>query len=96
MDRIENIKKLLNTVRSSEGSGFTYDEGKILANYHNKKGEKSSLAIKILSALGGILASSAFIVVLFLLDVLDSEWSSIILGIVLIGTAIGINKNMKH
>lgn len=95
MDRIENIKNLLNTIRSSEGSGFTCDEGKILANYHTKEGEKASLAIKILSVLGGILASAAFIVVLFLLDVLDSEWSSMVLGILLIGTAIGINKKYE-
>lgn len=92
MDKIENLKKLLNTIRSSEGSGFLCDEGAILSKHHRKDGEKASLAIKILSVLGGILASATFIVVMFVLEVFDSEWVAMIIGISLIAMAVGINK----
>lgn len=92
MDKIENLKKLLNTIRSSEGSGFLCDEGAILSKHHRKDGEKVSLAIKILSVLGGILASATFIVVMFVLEVFDSESIAMIIGISLIAMAVGINK----
>lgn len=89
---MKHIEKLLDTIRTAEGNGFQYDDAAILAEYQEREGKKSNLVIKILSVFGGLLATLAFVVFLFILGLYDSEWGMLLLGIALAGIAIGIDK----
>ena len=92
MDKINNIKTLLNNISLSEGATFEYDENRILDEYQKLSENKSSLAIKILSIFGGIIATIIFLVFLFFTGLYSSEIGVSIFGGVFILFAIFLNK----
>ena len=91
MEELAPKKALLERIKASEGSGFEYDEQAILEAYHLEKENKSSIAIKILSILGGFIAMLTFLGFLFIAGLYDSELGLILFGVGFIGTAIALN-----
>ncbi|RQO36698.1 DUF4401 domain-containing protein [Chryseobacterium sp. KBW03] len=87
----EEIKELLDYFRTIENKDFTYDEKAILTAYE-KNETHQSLAIKILSIFGGILASLSFLGFLFLIGLYDSTTGILTLAIIAIAAGVFINK----
>lgn len=92
MDKLTHTKALLDNISLSEGSDFVFDENAILNEYQKLGENKSSLAIKILSILGGFLATLTFLGFLAIAGLYESEFALLILGIVFISSAIWLNK----
>lgn len=86
------LEKIMDAVRATEESGFQYDEAAILSECGEKEGKNSSVVIKILSIFGGLLATLAFVVFLFILGIYDSEWVMLFLGIALAAVAVIIDR----
>ncbi len=83
-DNIEYISKL-------EGNSFEFNKIEIEKEYVNSQKEKSSIAIKILSVIGGFLATLAFLGFLLIAGLYDSEAGLVITGFIFIGAAIWLN-----
>ncbi|MBD3903522.1 DUF4401 domain-containing protein [Chryseobacterium sp. Ch-15] len=79
----EDIKQLLDSLQSSSDKDLKFNEEEIYKAYE-KSDNQQSLAIKILSIFGGIMASCLFIAFLFITGIYDSEWGLLVLGIPLI------------
>src|SRR5690554_5111352 len=92
MEPLTNKKELLESIRSIEGSTFDCDEKAILQAYNKEKEQPSNLAIKILSILGGFLATVSFILFLGLVGLYDSELGFIVIGSLLAISSIALNK----
>jgi uncharacterized membrane protein len=92
MKNQEQIQELLNEVQQTVGDSFAAQTDAIFAAYLAKNGEKSTLAIKILSILGGFLGMITFVAFLLLAGLYDSEVGMLAFGLVFIGGAIIINK----
>ncbi|MEE9349667.1 MAG: DUF4401 domain-containing protein [Flavobacteriaceae bacterium] len=92
MNKLDKINRLLQKIKAKEGDSFTYNEETILAEYKHNDDNKSTTTIKILSVLGGILATLAFVGFLFLTRIFRSEVSMLVLGIVFVIAAIWVNK----
>ncbi|MGU3375299.1 DUF4401 domain-containing protein [Chryseobacterium sp. M5A1_1a] len=80
----ENIKNLLDDLRSASNKEIHFDEGAIIAAYEEKDSDHQSLAIKILSIFGGIMACLAFLGFIFIAQLFDSQTGLAILGIMCI------------
>lgn len=91
MDKLTSKKLLLNRIRLSESETFECNETAILKAYETQDENKSSIAIKILSVFGGLLATLALLGFLLLAGLYDSERGLLVLGIAFIGFAIFIN-----
>jgi hypothetical protein len=92
MDKITSKKELLNSIRLAEGTSFQYNEEAILHEYELQKENKSSLAIKVLSIVGGFLATLAFLGFLFIAGLYESELGMILFGLGLITSALILNR----
>lgn len=92
MNSEEDIKELIQIIQVSEGNDFENDETAILNEYNKQHENKSSLTIKILSIIGGFLATIAFLGFLFIAGLYDSEIGLLLFGIGFIVTAIWLNK----
>ncbi len=84
MNKEENLEKIVNTIQLTQGDSFEYNKKAILNVYGKQNENQSSIAIKILSVFGGIIASLAFLGFLFFTGIYDSEMGVLILGIVAI------------
>ncbi len=93
--QLENIKKQLQNIALVEGENFSFDEKAIDKEILEAENNKSSLAIKILSIFGGILASSAFVGFLALIGLYKSKETLLILGVLSIVAAFIINKKSE-
>ena len=87
----ENIKELLAYFQTTEKNEFLIDKEAIEKAFQKNNGSQS-LAIRILSILGGLLASLTFIGFLFLAKLYDSDIGLLIFGTLCIAGAIWINK----
>ncbi|PKH51984.1 DUF4401 domain-containing protein [Tenacibaculum sp. Bg11-29] len=92
MEKLINKKEILDRVRFSEGENFQYDEEAILKEFKIQEDNNSSLAIKILSIFGGILATIAFIAFLLIAGLYNSEIGLVLFGFIFIVSAILLNK----
>ena len=92
MEKLRNKMALLNRIRLTEGAEFEYNEAAILDAYKAADENKASLAIKILSILGGLLAMLAFLAFLFVAGLYNSEIGMVAVGGSCIASAIAINK----
>lgn len=90
MDRTKFIAERLDRIQASEGAGFRMDREKILDRYQREPGETSGFAIKLLSVLGGILATAAFAAFLGFLDVFGSRVAALVLGVLLVSGPLGL------
>lgn len=92
MDKELNIKEIIESIQSSEGENFQYNEAAILAEYKKKDANKSSLAIKILSIFGGFFATQTFLGFLAVMRLFESEVAILTTGIIFIIAAIWLSK----
>lgn len=83
----EEIAEILHYFRTSEGHAFEADEEAILAAYPEDQ-QRQSLAIKVLSVLGGILASLAFFGFLIVAGLYNSAGAMVVFGVLCITGAV--------
>jgi hypothetical protein len=95
MKSSEEIKEIIAYLQSKEDKPLQYNEEAIAAAYQRGTAHQS-LMIKILSVLGGLLASIAFIGFLFLAGLYDAPYGMFFLGIVCIVIAIWLSKQFDQ
>ena len=88
----EEIKNLVDYLKTSENKELTFDEEAIFADYQKEEEDDQSLAIKILSIFGGIFAASAFLGFILIGGLYDMEVGLLIFGVSFIAVAIWISK----
>lgn len=96
MDRKTEIKEILNDIHRSEEGELKYDENVITLAYEKQLENKSSLAIKVLSILGGLFATLTFLGFLFIAGLSDSQLGLSLFGIGFISVAIFLNKKFDQ
>ncbi|MBX3239211.1 MAG: DUF4401 domain-containing protein [Chitinophagaceae bacterium] len=87
----EEIKELLHSLKSGEET-FEWKEEAILADYQKSSADRPGIVIKILSVLGGILATLTFLAFLFMAQIMQSPTSVLVLGLILVGGAVWLSK----
>jgi hypothetical protein len=87
----EDIKEIVDYLQTTEEETLEFDDEAITAAYQKNNGTQS-LAIKILSVFGGILASLAFLGFLFLARLSESEAGLLTFGIIFIASAVWASK----
>ena len=95
MEALEEEKQLpeiLKRLQIADAGDLTFDTAAIEAEYQNQKGESTSLVIKVVSVLGGFMASSSFIGFLALGGLFDSGIALLVFGIGFIAAALWINQ----
>ncbi|MCF6308708.1 MAG: DUF4401 domain-containing protein [Flavobacteriaceae bacterium] len=92
MNKKEQLLHLANSIKTSEGDCFNFNETELVKELNLQQENKSSLVIKILSIFGGILSSFAFLGFLLIAGLYDSEIGMVIFGIGFIAGSILINK----
>jgi len=90
----ENIKKILETIKSTEGDKFEYNEEAISKDLSLVR--NTSITIKILTFLGSALASLTVIVLLFLSEIVKNEVSLLIAGGIFVVASLFINKKSDN
>lgn len=88
MEQLKNLVTWLETVRSLEAHSFNCNEEAIKNQHISEQKEQNSLAIKILSLFGGLLAAMAFIGFLIILKVYEAEEGVLALGFGLVVLAV--------
>ncbi|KAB7528626.1 DUF4401 domain-containing protein [Flagellimonas olearia] len=91
MDKVKEIKTLLDTIGADEGPSFSYDENAIKTEYAKQHRRRSNLVIKVLSVFGILFATIAFFGFLALLGIYDSELGMLLLGSILITLSLLLN-----
>lgn len=86
------IKLLIQDVQSTITQQINFDEAAITKEYQSKNDNKSSVVIKILSVIGSLMATLAFLGFLFLTGIYNSEAGLVVLGIIFIVGAIILNR----
>lgn len=86
-----SIEQYLQQIATQENSPFDYNLDDIKAEYELRKANKSGIAIKLLSVLGGFLASLAFVGFLMLAGIYDSDEALTITGFVFVAGSIVLN-----
>lgn len=94
MKNDQHIEKVIDYFKTLEVKTFALNEAEIVKAYQRQH-DDPSLAIKILSVLGGFLASLAFLGFIALTGIFGSNQGIVILGLICIGSAIVVNK-MYH
>lgn len=92
MNKDTEIHELLKSVQNFEGNQIQMNEPAILAEYHKKDANKTSLAIKILSIIGGVFATQVFLGFLSLMGLFDSNIALLITGFIFVIAALFINR----
>ena len=95
MKNKDYIQELLVHFENNENEPILISEEKIL-NEFQKNNENHSLAIKILSVFGGIMASIAFSVFIGITGIYEMDFVSFVLGFTLIGFGLVANKNIEN
>ncbi len=95
MKNKEEIKGLMDYFQNSEDKSLQFDEEAIISSYQ-KDNKKQTLTIKILSIIGGLLASIAFLVFIFISGFYESKIGMIILGSFLISGSVLINHKQNN
>jgi len=91
MSNKENIQEMLDYLQATEEKTLNFDNEAIIVEYQKNNGTQS-LAIKILSVFGGILASLAFLGFLLIAGLYDSKAGLLIFGAIFIAGAIYSSK----
>lgn len=92
MDTIEHKKAVLARVQSLADPIFQCDEKAVLDAYQSQWENKSSLAIKILSIVGGFLAMLAFLGFLAITGLYESKLGLLLFGLAFLISAIWLNR----
>lgn len=92
MKKDHDIKAMINQVMAIEGEGMTIDEERVMAEYQQLNANRSGIAIKVLTILGGILATLFFLGCLVVAGIYNSGMAMTILGIFAVAGAMVLNK----
>jgi len=92
MEQHKNVMQLLERIQHSAVSPLIVDQEGIAREYAKERANKSATVIKVLSVLGGFLATLTFLGFLFIGGVYDSSGFMIVLGLVFIVGAIALNR----
>ena len=90
MSSKSELHNYIKSIKELENSTFLVQEDSLIADYE-KSHKKHSLAIKILSIFGGLLASLAFIGFIFMFGIFSSGLGLLILGTICLGFSTWIN-----
>jgi len=90
------VEQILQVVQTSSQEEIVFNEELILEEYNQKKEETTSLAIKIMSIVGGFFGTTSFLGFLFLAGIYDSEIAMVISGIVFIVASIFLNQKSER
>lgn len=90
MEPKTRLKHLLGKIQ--DGNDLKIDKKALEVAIAANGSEKSSLSIKILSVVGGILASLAFMASLTFFGIYDSEISMLVLGVIFITSSLALNR----
>lgn len=91
MENKDNINELMDYFRSIENEPVEFDEEAIYSAYPRVDGNQP-LSIKILAAIGGILASFAFLGFILIAGLYESQFVSVLFGVMFISGSILVNK----
>lgn len=91
MSNKEHLKEVLDYLQTTEGKTLKLDEEAIASAYH-KNNDDRSLPVKVLSVLGGVLASLAFLGFLFIAGLYHSGTGLLVLGIICITASVWISR----
>ncbi len=91
MSNRKNVSEILDLAKSRYGSSSTFNEEEIKNEYAHLEMNQSSVAIKILTVFGGLLASLALAGFLALVGLFDSEGGLVVFGLVAICGSVSIN-----
>lgn len=92
MQNESNFLEKIRYISTFSGENFSFKEEDLLAEFHKKEENQSSITIKILTVLGAFIATLAFIGFMLLMGLYDSEVGLIITGILAIALSVLINK----
>ena len=92
MNKKISISELINQFKQTEGESLILNEQAIIAETIEDAANKTTVSITVLSVLGGFFATLAFVAFLLLAGLYDSEAGLLILGVLLISAAVGLNK----
>jgi len=84
MGKQQQIKEFLLDLKDKEGDAFVWNEEVLFAEIEQKTSNNSTLAIKVLSIFGGLLATLAFLAFLFISGLNDSAFGLVFFGILFI------------
>ncbi len=89
---MDNLQNFFNHLYQKEGDRFQMNEQAVVNELQNNEADKTTLSVKIVSVLGGLLATLAFLGFLALTGLFNNAASYLILGFGFITGAIWINK----
>lgn len=92
MKKEHDIKAMISQVMAMEGEGMTIDEEAVMAEFRQMNANRSGIAIKVLTILGGVLATLAFLGCLVVAGFYNSGMALTTLGIFSIAGALVLNK----
>lgn len=92
MKQAHEITNILEHLQATEGDTLSIEKEAILAEYQKLNANKSGIAIKVLTILGGFLATLTFIAFLVVAGLYNSEMGLAITGFIFIAGAVGISK----
>lgn len=92
MKQVPEITAIIQDIQAAEGPGFVVQQEAILAAYHKAHSHKPGIAIKVLTILGGILATIAFIGFLLVAGLYNSSAGLFLTGVVLIAGAVLVSR----
>jgi len=92
MNKEISISELINQFKESEGESFTINEQAIIAETVELAANRTTVAITVLSILGGVFATLAFLGFLLLAGLYDSEGGLMAFGLLFIIVSVVLNK----
>ncbi|MBO9562609.1 MAG: DUF4401 domain-containing protein [Niastella sp.] len=92
MKKEHEINALLAQLQATEGTEVAIDSEAVQAEYQKINANRSGIAIKVLTILGGLLATLAFLAFLLIAGLYDSYAGMTIIGIIFIAGAIVVSK----
>ena len=93
MELKNNVNILLEELQDKYGDAFSFDQAAIEKEVKIQSSQFSNLAVKILSVIGGFLGSLFFLGFLLVLGLYDTPVVALVMGVILICVAIGIDRN---
>jgi hypothetical protein len=89
----DQIAEKLNFVRSLEGENFQADETKVQEEYAHRESNRSNISLKILTVIGGFLATLAFVAVIAISGIWESQAVLTFFGFIILAGAVALNRN---
>lgn len=93
---MQQLNELITWVKSKESTDFQLDEAAVKADLLEYQSAYGNISLKVLSILGGLLATASFMGFLVLTGFYDSDWLVTISGFVFIAVSVLLNNKFDH